>query len=80
MKNRLRVLRAEYRWTQADLAERLGVSRQTVNAVETEKYEPSLTLAFKIAHLFGKPIEEIFQPDGHSRDAINLSGGATTSL
>jgi putative transcriptional regulator len=63
MKNRLRVLRTERDWTQAQLAEKLEVSRQTVNAVETEKYEPSLSLAFKIAKLFGKPIEEIFQPD-----------------
>jgi putative transcriptional regulator len=62
MKNRLRVLRAEYNLTQAALAERLDVSRQTVNAIETEKYEPSLTLAFKIARLFGRPIEEIFEP------------------
>lgn len=61
MKNSLRVLRAERDWTQADLATQLGVSRQTVNAVETEKYEPSLTLAFKIAKLFGKPIEAIFE-------------------
>ncbi|MGQ0735499.1 MAG: helix-turn-helix transcriptional regulator [Acidobacteriota bacterium] len=61
MKNRLRVLRAEHNWTQADLAERLEVSRQTVNAIETEKYEPSLSLAFKIARLFGRPIEDIFQ-------------------
>lgn len=60
MTNRLRVLRAERRWSQADLAERLGVSRQTVNAVETERYEPSLSLAFKIARLFGQTIEEIF--------------------
>ncbi len=60
MKNRLRVLRAERDWTQADLAERLEVSRQTVNAVETEKYEPSLSLAFKIARLFELPIEQIF--------------------
>ncbi|NIV28816.1 MAG: helix-turn-helix domain-containing protein [Anaerolineae bacterium] len=64
MKNRLRVLRAEYNWSQAELAGRLGVSRQTVNAVETGKYDPSLPLAFKIARLFGKPIEEIFHPDG----------------
>jgi putative transcriptional regulator len=64
MRNQLRVLRAERNWTQADLAERLDVSRQTVNAVETEKYEPSLTLAFKIARLFGKRIEEVFEPDG----------------
>jgi len=61
MKNRLRVLRAEHNWTQAELAERLLVSRQTINAIETERYEPSLTLAFKIAHLFGKPIEDIFE-------------------
>lgn len=62
MKNRLRVLRAEHNWTQADLAQRLEVSRQTVNAIETEKYEPSLTLAFRIAHLFGRRIEDIFDP------------------
>lgn len=63
MKNRLRVLRAERKWSQGDLAEHLGVSRQTVNAVETEKYEPSISLAFKMARLFGLTIEEIFQPD-----------------
>jgi putative transcriptional regulator len=63
MKNRLRVLRAERDWSQADLADHLGVSRQTVNALETGKYDPSLPLAFKIAHLFGRPIEEIFEPD-----------------
>ena len=61
MKNRLKVLRAERDWTQADLAAKLDVSRQTINSIETEKYEPSLTLAFKVARLFGKPIEEIFQ-------------------
>lgn len=60
MTNRLRVLRAERSWSQAELAERLGVSRQTVNAVETERYEPSLSLAFKIARLFGQRIEQIF--------------------
>jgi putative transcriptional regulator len=64
MKNRLRVLRAERSWSQGDLAERLGVSRQTVNAIETEKYDPSLPLAFRIASTFGLAIEEIFQPDG----------------
>jgi putative transcriptional regulator len=64
VKNRLRVLRAERGWTQADLAERLAVSRQTVNAVETGKYEPSLGLAFKIARLFDQRIEEVFEPDG----------------
>jgi len=63
VKNRLRVLRAEYRWSQADLAERLGVSRQTVNAIETEKYDPSLPLAFKIARVFGMPIEALFQAE-----------------
>lgn len=60
MKNQLRVLRAERNWSQADLAMQLSVSRQTVNAIETEKYDPSLPLAFAIARLFGKPIEEIF--------------------
>ncbi len=60
MKNRIHVLRAEHRWTQAELAERLNVSRQTINALETEKYDPSLPLAFSIARLFGKPLEEIF--------------------
>jgi putative transcriptional regulator len=63
MKNRLRVLRAEREWSQADLAERTDVSRQTINALETGKYDPSLPLAFKIAAVFGKPIEEIFDPD-----------------
>jgi len=61
LKNRLHVLRAEHRWTQAELAEQLGVSRQTINSIETEKYEPSLSLAFKMAKLFGKTIDEIFQ-------------------
>lgn len=60
MKNRLHVLRAERRWSQGELAERLGVSRQTVNALETGKYDPSLPLAFKIADLFEMKIEEIF--------------------
>ena len=61
MKNRLKVLRAERDWSQADLAARLDVSRQTVNALETGKYDPSLPLAFKIARLFGMKIEDIFQ-------------------
>ncbi len=60
MKNRLRVLRAERNWSQADLAQRLEVSRQSVNAVETGKFDPSLPLAFKLARLFGMAIEEIF--------------------
>lgn len=63
MTNRLRVLRAERAWSQADLAERLRVSRQTVNAIETGKYDPSLPLAFAIARLFGEPIERIFSDD-----------------
>ena len=63
MKNRLKVLRAERDWTQGDLADRVGASRQTVNSIETGKYDPSLPLAFKIARLFGRPIEEIFEPD-----------------
>ncbi|WKZ47911.1 MAG: helix-turn-helix transcriptional regulator [Anaerolineales bacterium] len=62
MKNRLKVLRAERDWSQADLADKLNVSRQTINAIETGKYDPSLPLAFKIAKLFGKRIEEIFSP------------------
>ncbi len=62
--NRLRVLRAERGWSQGDLATRLGVSRQTVNAIETGKYDPSLPLAFGMARLFGCPIESIFDPDG----------------
>ncbi|HRD27665.1 MAG TPA: helix-turn-helix transcriptional regulator [Caulobacter sp.] len=65
MKNRLKVLRAERDWSQADLAERLEVSRQTINALETGKYDPSLPLAFRIARLFGQPIEAIFD-DGQA--------------
>ena len=63
MNNRLRVLRAERGWSQADLATKLEVSRQSVNAIETGKYDPSLPLAFKIARLFGTKIEEIFQDE-----------------
>ena len=63
MKNRLRVLRAERSWSQAYLAERLDVSRQTVNAIETGRYDPSLPLAFAIARLFGRSIESVFEPD-----------------
>ena len=63
MRNRLRVLRAERDWTQADLAEKLDVSRQTVNALETGKYDPSLPLAFRIARLFGVAIEDVFRPE-----------------
>jgi putative transcriptional regulator len=63
VRNRLRVLRAERGWSQAELAGRLGVSRQTVNAIETEKYHPSLPLAFRIAALFTGRIEDVFTPD-----------------
>jgi putative transcriptional regulator len=63
MKNKLRELRAVKEWSQSDLADKLGVSRQTVNAIETEKYDPSLPLAFKVARLFKRPIEEIFELD-----------------
>lgn len=63
MNNRLKVLRAERNWSQQDLAERLGVSRQSINAIETGKYDPSLPLAFRIAALFALPIETIFIAD-----------------
>ena len=63
MKNRLKVLRAEHNLSQAELAEKLRVSRQTINALETGKYMPSLVLAFKLALLFGMSIEDIFQPE-----------------
>ena len=66
MLNRLKVLRAERNWSQGDLADRLGVSRQSINAIETGKYDPSLPLAFKIARLFGQPIETIFQDGADS--------------
>lgn len=72
MKNRLRVLRAEYGWSQADLAERLQVSRQTVNAIETGKYDPSLPLAFKIARLFGLTIEDIFEDENTTEEAKHV--------
>jgi putative transcriptional regulator len=62
MNNRLRVLRAERNWSQAALADRVGVSRQTINSLETGRYDPSLPLAFRLARLFGKPIEFIFDP------------------
>jgi putative transcriptional regulator len=63
MKNRLKVLRAERNWSQEELAQRLEVSRQTVNAIEREKYDPSLPLAFKIAAVFELTIEQVFEPD-----------------
>ena len=67
MENRLRVLRAERSWSQQDLAEKLEVSRQSVNAIETGKYDPSLPLAFRIAELFDRSIEEIFVPPSRHR-------------
>jgi putative transcriptional regulator len=73
--NRLKVLRAERDWTQAELAARLGVSRQTVNAIETSKYDPSLPLAFAIARLFGRAIEGIFDAD-----AGRMSGELVSDL
>ena len=69
MKNRLRILRAERNWSQADLAQKLEVSRQSVNAIETGKFDPSLPLAFRAARLFGMRIEEIF----HDEDRRNLA-------
>ncbi len=66
MKNRLKVLRAERNWTQAELADALDVSRQTVNAIETGKFDPSLPLAFRAARLFGMRIEELFQDEDRS--------------
>ena len=71
MKNRLRILRAEREWSQGDLADRLEVSRQSVNAIETGKYDPSLPLAFRVAELFDRPIEDIFvSPSRRSSGAI----------
>jgi len=71
MENRLRVLRAQRSWSQQDLAEKLEVSRQSVNAIETGKYDPSLPLAFRIAELFGLAIEDIFvSPASRSSGAI----------
>lgn len=66
MKNRLKVLRAERDWSQADLAQQLSVSRQTINAIETGKYDPSLPLAIKAARLFAQPVEAIFFPDAEA--------------
>lgn len=71
MRNRLKVLRAERGWSQAELAERLGVSRQTVNAIETGKYDPSLPLAFKLARVFQLPIEAIFYEEADNQSVQN---------
>jgi putative transcriptional regulator len=80
VKNRLRVLRAERDWSQADLATRLFVSRQTVNAIENERYDPSLPLAFAIARLFGTRIEDVFTPDVEGPPGTELPGSDLTSL
>ena len=64
MKNRLRVLRAERKWSQGELSQLLGVSRQAINAIETEKHDPSLELAFRLSRLFALPIEQIFEFEG----------------
>lgn len=79
MNNRLRELRAIRRWSQADLADRLDVSRQTINAVETGRYDPSLPLAFKLAALFGLPIESLFSP-GDDAAAEPAPGAVKTNL
>ena len=81
MRNRLRVLRAEHEWSQAELATRLYVSRQTINAIETGKYDPSLPLAFQMAELFNLRIEDIFQrnPNGAgnvSKEKVEAQGGS----
>lgn len=73
MKNRLKVLRAEQDWSQAQLADLLNVSRQTVNALETGKYDPSLPLAFKIATLFDCKIEDVFQPENDKRESYLIN-------
>ena len=68
VKNQLRVLRAQYNWSQAQLAMQAGVSRQTINAIETGKYDPSLPLAFKLAKIFNSSIEAVFEPDDFDLD------------
>jgi len=65
IENRIKELRKSNKWSQQDLAERLGVSRQTINAIERERYDPSLELAFKLAAVFGQPIESLFKPEGN---------------
>lgn len=77
MNNRLRDLRAERGWSQADLAERLGVSRQTVNSIETGRYDPSLPLAFKVARLFDRRIEDVFQDEPGPNGTAGSDEGST---
>ena len=77
MRNEIRARRSELRWSQAELGKALGVSRQTVIALENDKYDPSLPLAFRISALFGAPIEEIFHPEGPARtDGAEVAEGA----
>lgn len=78
MQSRVRALRGEHGWSQAELAIRLGVSRQTVNAIETGRYDPSLSLAFRIARLFARPIEEVFTPDEWPQVAAAAPPGPPT--
>ncbi|WP_130926234.1 helix-turn-helix transcriptional regulator [Pseudomonas sp. Sample_14] len=76
MKNHLKAMRAERKWSQVDLAERLNVSRQTINAIENERYDPSLPLAFQIARTFGLAIESIFEdPEAESDSQTAVRGG-----
>jgi putative transcriptional regulator len=75
VKNRVAALRAERGWSQAALAARLGVSRQTVNAIEREKYDPSLPLAFRLAATFERPIEQLFEPDGAATGSATSPSG-----
>jgi len=77
VRNRLKVLRAERDWSQGDLAQHLGVSRQTVNAIETGRYDPSLPLAFRIATLLDQPIEAIFTPDSEEAGAPSAASAAS---
>ena len=79
MKNRLREMRAVRRWSQADLADRLDVSRQTVNAIETGRYDPSLPLAFKLAEVFDEPIESLFIPGSRVADPPEITPTGTQS-
>lgn len=81
MRNRVRELRAARRWSQADLADQLGVSRQTVNAIENGRYDPSLPLAFTIAAVFAEPIESLFLPESPAgSDAAGRAPGATAPI
>jgi len=79
LKNRLKVLRAESDWSQARLADELGVSRQTINAIETGRYDPSLPLAFELARVFGKKIEELFFPDGNTPERAKKPKAAASA-